>query len=175
MAVKPKRRGRPRKPGPRTDSGQLSRASGPPPDETARQARMRIFGVSEKDASTPEAATFIGRLTLLGDLSKEQYQAIERFLSIREQYRRGVGVPDSLANFTGGPSPAYDEDEAIKRFQKVKDRHMGAMRTIDDLAISLPRDRISAAREAVITDQDAPDLIGAIRLLGNSLERFYRG
>lgn len=175
---KRKRRGRPRSDGPRTESGQLSRASGPPADETARQARQRIFGISYEDTKNPDSATFVGRLAMLGTergISREQYEAIERFLATRAQYRRGIQVPDSLANFTSGPTPIYDEEEAGKRFSKVKERHLGAVELITRLGNETRSPLIRLAFEnCIIRDIEMSYLIGEIRMIGNSLMRFYR-
>ena len=176
-----KKRGRPIKEGARTETGQLSRAkdAGSPPDETARQARVRIFGISYEDAKTAEASTFVGRLCLLGQegggITNDQYQAITKFLVNRDQYRRGIQVPDSLNNATSGAVPIFDEEEAAKRWQKVKERHLGAMSVLVHLQHSLPSEQITMARDAIINDMRAEFLIGAIRLIGNALERYFRG
>ena len=177
-----KKRGRPIKEGARTETGQLSRAKeqGSPPDETARQARVRIFGISYEDAKTAEASTFVGRLCLLGQegggITNDQYQAITKFLVNRDQYRRGIQVPDSLNNATSGAVPIFDEDEAAKRWQNVKERHLKAVETIEDLGTTVRSPLIRLAFDnCIIRDIEMPYLIGEVRMIGNSLERFYRG
>lgn len=176
-----KKRGRPIKEAARTETGQLSRAkdAGPAPDETARQARVRIFGISYEDAKTAEASTFVGRLCLLGQegggITNDQYQAITKFLVNRDQYRRGIQVPDSLNNATSGAVPIFDDEEAVKRWNKTKERHLGAMQVLVQLQHSMPTEQITMARDAIIADMQADFLIGAIRLVANCLEKFYRG
>lgn len=167
-----RKRGRPRSDGPRTPSGQLSRSTELPADQLARMKRMQLFGLEYEATKKPEAATFIGRLCLGGDISQEQYAAIDRLIITRALYQSSIAVPDSLKR-SGAASGSEQDPE---RQKALEDRYRGAMKVIEDLHTSLPRDGIIKAREqCIFMDHDHTELIGAIRLIGNALQKYYRG
>jgi hypothetical protein len=175
--------GRPLKQGvARTDSGQISRAQNPaePSDKVAREARMRIFGVSEAVASTPQAATFMGRLSLLGQagggISVDQYDALVRFSMDRESYMRAIQAPDSLVNVGEGGRSTSDEEADAEARIRSKRRYLAAREAIQAAQNENRTSNLWAAVEhIVIKNMDFSHMIGDLRLVGNALDRHYRG
>lgn len=180
------KRGRPVKPNmARTDSGQISRAKNPsdPADKVAREARMKKFknqGVTAETASTPQAATFMGRLSLMGQqgggISSDQYEALVRFSLDRESYMKSVMAPDSLVRTgEGGPSSIDEESDTESRL-RIKKRY-GAAR--DAIQAAQNENRMAnlwaAVEHIVIKDLDFSHMIGDLRLVGNALHRHYQG
>lgn len=175
--------GRPIKEGvARTDSGQISRAKNPgdPADKVAREARMRIFGVDAEVASTPQAATFVGRLSLMGQqgggISSDQYEALIRFSMDRESYMKAIMAPDSLVNVgEGGPS-SYDEEADAESRNRAKRRYTSARDAIQAAQNENRMANLWAAVEHIlIKDMNFSHMIGDLRLVGNALHRHYQG
>jgi len=170
--------GRPCKPGPRTESGQLSRAANaanePSPDIVARVARMKIFGVTYEESRNPDLSTFIGRLFLGKELTTEQLTSLDKFIVCHAQYRSAIQVPDSLANRSTGRASTLDDEEQGKQFRKLEARYKGAVQTLVQLQSSMPTEHITFAREnCILRDQQHTQCIGAIRLIANALERYW--
>lgn len=163
----------------RTDSGAISRAKAPgeAPDKLARDARMKMFGVDAKDASTAQAATVMGRLSLLGTagggISPDQYEALERFSACREQYMLSINAPDSLLSKGHGGSTGFDDAE---HKAKVKSRYFAARAAIQRAQNEHPGSNLWAVVQFVVIDnQDLSYMIGDLRIVGNALVRHYQG
>ncbi len=100
--------GRPRKAGvKRTKSGRASEARSALSENAAGIAlRMKVFGLSEQDARDQKAATYVGRLCLVGrrnnadGISEAQYEAALAWREAYEGFQRAVKSPDALR--TGG-------------------------------------------------------------------------
>jgi len=163
----------------RTDSGQISRAKvpGEAPDKVARDARIKMFGVDAKDASTAQAATFMGRLSLMGTqgggISADQYEALVRFAACREQYMLSINAPDSL--LTKGQGGASGEDDAEHK-ARLKARYFSARAAIQQAQDEHPGSNLWAVVQFVVIDnQDLSYMIGDLRIVGNALMRHYQG
>lgn len=64
--------------------------------QTAIEARVRLFGLSEAAARLPESATTIGRMHLRKQISQDQLYAAHWYIEKRNAYHRAVGaVPDT--------------------------------------------------------------------------------
>jgi hypothetical protein len=98
------RAGRKRKAGvKRTASGRISRSKDAYQEHLPGvETRMRIFGLSEKDARDQKAETPIGRMQLRGDLSTPQYEAAQEVIRLREAFQRAVKSPDAMRSSGGG-------------------------------------------------------------------------
>lgn len=162
----------------RTDGGRISRAQNPaePPDRVAREARMRLFDVPANDASKGEAATVMGRWSLLGQegggISQDQYEALKRFSNDRERYMMSVEAPDSLRSREGGGSGSGDEGWKAS----AKRAYFSAREAIQRKQNESPGSNLwSVVQFVVIEDLHFPHMIGDLRLVGNSLHRHYQG
>lgn len=155
----------------RTDNGRISRAANAneAPDKVAREARMRLHGISKEDASQPEAGTVIGRMKLSGELSRAQYEGLTRYSMTRERYMLAMGVPDSLRTRSGGVmNVAPDESDigAVEAWGKVS----GAV----SAAQSQSNGNLVAALNFMVTkDEYYPHMTGDLRIVSNALVRHY--
>ena len=163
----------------RTDTGRISRAAGPgeAPDKVARDARMKILGVDAEHASKPEAATFIGRLSLLGTagggISPDQYEALTRFALCREQYMLSINAPDSLLRKGQGGASGHDDPESKAR---IKARYFAAREAIQRAQNENPGSNLWAVvQHIIVSDLDFSYMIGDLRIVGNALVRHYQG
>ena len=101
--------GRPRKEGkPRNDAGRIkhgySDSHDKDPAQTAREARQRVFGVSEVVAMRNDIGSALGRLKMAGNehgISPEQYAAGDAWEKLFRQY---VRIREGLS--PDAPSPA---------------------------------------------------------------------
>lgn len=178
-----RKRGRPVKPDmARTDAGRISRAKEPaePSDKVAREARMKIFGVCAEDASTAEAATVIGRWSIIGvkggGISRDQYEALTRFAIGREQYMGSIQAPDSLRSKGGAGSSSLDEVQDAESKGRIKRRYLAARKAIQDAQNECPGSNLWAVLQYIVIDNmDFSNMIGDTRILGNALHRHYQG
>lgn len=178
-----KQRGRPIKADvARTDSGRISRSQNPsePADKVAREARMKIFGVDASIASTPQAATFMGRLSLLGQqgggISTDQYDALVRFSMDRESYMRSIMAPDSLVVAGAGGRTSIDDEEDAESRLRCKRRYDAARLAIQAAQNEHRSSNLWAVVDfIIIKNLDFSHMIGDLRLVGNALHRHYQG
>jgi len=171
--------GRKKQPGvKRTASGRKSRSS-----EAYQEniepilTRMRLFGLTEKDARDQKAATFIGRLQLTKAVSQAQYDAAQEYLAVREAFQRAVKSPDALRTGSGGgdqgESPTYAEwcQRAIKRYE-------AANKAIMDEQCLFPnrgRNLLAGLDYIVCRGETHWHLVGDCRLALNALVHHFSG
>lgn len=126
--------GRKKQPGvKRTASGRKSRAHDAYQENLEPiLTRMRLFGLSEKDARDQKASTFIGRLNLMHAITLDQYHAAQDYLRVREAFQRAVKSPDALRSSNGGgdqgESPTYAAwcRNAIAKYEQANKAIMDA-------------------------------------------------
>lgn len=110
----------------RTASGRKSRAASADtmhldPIET----RMRLFKLSREQAHNQKAETVIGRLCLTGKVTEDQYLAAQKYIGLREAFKRAVKAPDALRSGSGGgdqgESDGYAEwcQDAIRHYESA--------------------------------------------------------
>jgi len=174
MASKRKKGGRPRKQGvKRYPCGQIHH------DEIERAAvhtvietRMRMYGMTEKQARDPMAGTAIGRLCMGKEISIDQYDVAAKYLAIRSAYLRGIGAPsdghDPRPEYAGSGGSHEDFVRLAKSnyeaAHEVIKSHMFAERS--------PNGTV-ALDMIVVRDVDAPHLVGDLRTLLNVLSRHF--
>lgn len=179
-------KGRKRKAGAREPSGKLSRAI--EAQDAHREpiaARMRRYGLIEEDARSQMAATYLGRLRLLGQkkggierggISEDQYEAGVQYakddVSVAKALMspRGLGVPED--GFT-----ASGDDERYTAFcRQVIARHKAANAAVASLQ---ERDGYrgktisDALRYIVLSDLELPHLVPGLKLALDELAVFY--
>jgi hypothetical protein len=110
----------------RTASGRKSRAAIADvahldPIET----RMRLFKLNREQAHNQKAETVTGRLCLTGVVTEDQYLAAQKYIGLREAFKRAVKAPDALRTGSGGgdagESPGYAEwcQDAIRHYENA--------------------------------------------------------
>ncbi|WP_174804369.1 hypothetical protein [Martelella limonii] len=168
-----RKRGRPRKEGPRTDSGQLSRAK-EDPRKVAVEARMRLFGLSKHAASKQEANSVIGRMEQRGEIMYRQYEALREYHRLATAYKRRIGAPDSLCSSSAGPvieMSEEDEEQSMKALRKRYDEANAAVRAV--MREGGFSNGFKVIEWMVFRDIEMPHLVGVLRLVANGLARNF--
>lgn len=172
-------RGRPRKTGvKRTKSGQISRAAGAYNENAdAIALRMRVFGLTEKEARDQKAATYVGRLCLAGmrsttdGITEAQYDAATAFRDAYQNFQKAVKSPDALATGNGGASGAegagYETwcQRAIAKWEGIQK----AIQTEQGFHENRGANMWAALDYLVGRDQQHPHMVGDLRLALNAV------
>lgn len=171
--------GRKRKAGvKRTASGRPSRAADAYQENLEPiLTRMRLFGLSEKDARDQKASTFIGRLQLTKAVSQAQYDAAQTWLEVREHYQRAIKSPDALRSSggggDGGESASYPAwcQQAIKRYDAADKAIMAEQQ----IYANRGRNLFAALDYIVARGEIQWHLVGDCRLALNALVHHFSG
>ncbi|WP_108459180.1 hypothetical protein [Devosia naphthalenivorans] len=172
-------KGRPRKTGvKRTKSGQISRAASAYNENAdAIALRMRVFGLTEKEARDQKAATYVGRLCLAGmrgttdGITRDQYDAAMSFREAYENFQRAVKSPNALATGTGGASgaegPGYEQwcQNAIRKWDRIQQ----AVQTEQGYHEHRGSNMWAALDYLVSRDEQHPHMVGDLRLALNAI------
>ena len=172
-------KGRPRKTGvKRTPSGRATRAGAVPANMDAILLRMRMFGLSEKDARDQKAATFIGRLNLTDKkalISNAQYDAAVAFLEVYDRYKRAIGAPDASKQ-SGGVGGGESTDEYATWCQNAKAKYDAAIEAVryeQGLHINRGANLYAALDYLVCRDEQHWHMVGDCRLALNALAHHF--
>lgn len=185
-------KGKGRRPGPRTPSGQLSRAKAArewitthnekAAMETVVAARQRLFGLSEKDTKEGYAGSVVGRLRLAKVIRRDQYDAAIKYLEVRNAYQRAIGAvpdftqpPDERAAPRVRDGRILSPDEAWQDFvQGAKRAHARMLRVLGDLIATERSPAPMAALDAILVkDCHEPSLVGPLRSALNALGKHF--
>lgn len=172
------RRGRPRIEGKlREPNGRISRAANPPA-LAALQARAFHAGLSLEQAKDPRAETYLGRLAIFGrgdGLSRDQYEAAQQFLLLRNDYQKALLSPGAYYEATGTHLNADNMAEYQAWAARVKKRYAAALKAVQEAQMDNGRENLYAALQYVVIDnRELPYLLGAARLLLNALHRHFK-
>ncbi|MGB3389468.1 MAG: hypothetical protein WBA88_15955 [Pseudaminobacter sp.] len=143
----------------------------------ALKARARHTGLPVEQAKDQKASTFIGYLSLIGPrdgISGDQYDAAIEFRDLRSAYLRAIKAPGAEYE----PHAGGSEGEVSEEYEDWCDRTIktyGECRKAIQEAQNASRENLWAALDlVVIQDQRLHHMIGATRILCNSLARFFR-
>lgn len=178
--AKHKRKGRPRKEHlPRTESGQLSRGRGrvaaEAVDRVATEARTRLFGISNSAARDQKAGTALGRLSLSGEISRRQYMAGERILSLRSNYLTALSAPKGPEQIWDSAAfTSTDEEQHAAWCRAVIAAYDAAIRAMVAAGWQHRNSNLIGAVDSIIyRDQPLQHLVGDLRLALNALARHF--
>ena len=139
---------------------------------TVREARQRVFGLSETKATEPDAVDILGRMYLAGEISQRQKEAGDRYAEIRRNYRKAIlarrlpsaGDLDRQRGHddSDGTDPAYVV--WCERSIAAYDRLWSALRDCGE-PLAIP------VLDGVIDDQPLWDFIGVLRIALNTIAR----
>lgn len=139
---------------------------------TAREARMRVFGIAAEDTMNPDTATVPGRLKRAKVINAGQLKAAYRYEACVMAYRAVIGVPK--AGQGGHPAEFLASEQ--ERYERAKARYDGAVAAVlAENAIHANRGcNMPAALEIIVLrDQDVPHLHGDLRLGLNALAHYF--
>lgn len=184
------RRGPKRKSGKRTASGRLSQK---PADVVARlteahdreeremlstglDARIRVFGIDPNHSRDQMAGSVVGRLTLSGELSRQQYDAAQSWLTDLRNYRQVIAAPKGMGavdlNAVRGDST---DIERVAWYRRCCDRMEAARKAIQtEQDILRLKANLWAALDLMLdSDLMLPHLVGDLRHALNALAHHY--
>ncbi len=172
-------KGRPRKMGvKRTASGRATRAGAVPANMEAILLRMKMFGLSEKDARDQKAATFIGRLNLTDKkslISNAQYDAAVAFLEVYDKYKRAIGAPDASKQ-SGGVGGGEATEDYARWCQAAKTKYDAAIEAIrveQGIYENRGANLYAALDYLVCRDEQHWHMVGDCRLALNALAHHF--
>lgn len=176
------KRGRPKMEGvAREPNGRISRSGigHGPADVVALDARMRHTGLPADKARDQKAATFIGYLNLIGPrdgLSDDQYEGATSFLSLRNGYLRAIKAPNAMVdNQVSGGAGDEISDAYAEWVANTKERYHECRKAIQEAQNENRHANLWAALDLIIIqDQAVHHMIGDLRVVCNSLARFFR-
>lgn len=138
---------------------------------TAREARIRVFGVEAQDTMNPDTATVPGRLKRAKVINAGQLKAAYRYEACVTAYRSAIGVPKPGA--AEGFRPVYLATEQ-ERYDRAKARYDGAVDAIlAENALHRGCNMPAALELIVLRDVDVPHLHGDLRLALNALAHYF--
>lgn len=173
-------KGRPRKTGvKRTKSGRISQAAGDYAENLDPiQTRMRLYGLSEKDARDQKAATYIGRLYLTGELGKRphsdaMWDAAQEYLRVYEAFQRAVKSPDALRSGAGGGDQG-ESDNYAGWCQSAIERHENAVKAVRrEQELHRGANMWAALDYIIVRNEQHPYMVGDARLALNCLAHHF--
>lgn len=184
------KRGPKRKAGKRTASGRLSQSSGEviarltdAHDREERdtlsvglEARVRVWGIDPMQSRDQMAGSVVGRLTLAGELTRQQYDAAQSWLTDLRVYRRAIAAPKGMGavdiNAIRGDSTDIERVEWYRRCCNRMQAARAALQAEQD-ALRLKANLWAAIDLMLDSDLMLRHLVGDLRLALNALARHY--
>jgi hypothetical protein len=158
------RKGRKRRSGYRTPSGDLARQKRPD-DRLLAAMQPHRRQLPEKDRLSEKAVTVLGRLNLFGRITDEQAEAGRKYAAGVNAYRAVIGSMDPLMSPAPGFGKGMSDEEAIRR----KEAYDAAF----ELLSQLGNRPIRAVNKAAVYENTAYGAIDDLRLGLNALVRHY--
>ncbi|WEK05753.1 MAG: hypothetical protein P0Y65_05720 [Candidatus Devosia phytovorans] len=162
----------------RTKSGAISRAAGAYNENAdAIALRMRVFGLSEKDARDQKAATFIGRLCMAGrrnttdGITEAQYEAATEYLAAYANFQKAVKSPNALRTGSGGgdQGESADYDSRCRRWVQKFEAIQAAVQQEQGFHENRGSNMWAAIDYLLIRDEQHSHMIGDLRLALNAV------
>ena len=172
----------------REPNGRASRAR-EPIDKLALEARAKMLGITVLDAKNQLAATFIGRLDMQFEawekrgpkdkprpaecLSSREYSAAIRFLDLYNDRLKVVQAEG--AQYDHRPSGRTDIEAHEEWGAKINQEYVTVRKAIEAAQGENRTENLWAALDyCILRDQPMSHMIGALRILCNSLARHWK-
>ncbi|WP_254475260.1 hypothetical protein [Bartonella sp. B1098] len=168
------KRGRPRIEGCiREPNGRISRTKMPrdPIDKLAIEMRVKHFGLTIEEAKNPLSGTYIGRLYLQGNLNQDQYDAAQKYLEVRNDYLCAKTLPSAIYN----EMPSSSDEAAREKWVEFATKQFFNMQEVIKETQHLYRQHnfYAALQYLVVEDQPLPHLIPSLRIVLNTLQKYF--
>jgi hypothetical protein len=143
--------------------------------QVAKEARQRVFGVSEADSATELAGTVCGRLFLAREITQQQLDAAKAFAETYATYQRAMNSPRppkavEIGGITGGGAL---RDISPEQHVKAKERWDAAVKVLVEANHYHPGSIYAACDYLALRDELHPHMVGDFRVGMNSLARHY--
>ena len=150
---------------------------------TALMARWRVHKVPMDKLRDQMAGSYIGRLCLSGELTQQQYDAAQAYLSDRRDYHMAIDAPKQMGAVDLNAVHGRNHHENIKRSEQAIVRFLGEKRDGSGGATGAIRgaqtilgnrgNLYAAVDLCVAKDIDLHHMVGDVRLALNALVRHY--
>lgn len=142
---------------------------------TALMARLRVHKVPMEKLRDQMAGSYIGRLCLSGELSQQQYDAAQAYLSDRRDYHMAIDAPKQMGAVDLNAVHGRNHHENIGRSQQAVARFMAAEAAVQNAQniIGLRGNLYAAIALCVVADVDLHHMVGDVRLALNALAKHY--
>ncbi|WP_455466924.1 hypothetical protein [Bartonella sp. B39] len=154
-------------------NGRISQVKMPhdPIDKLAIEMRAKRFGLTIEDAKNPLAGTYIGRLCLQGALTRDQYDAAQKYLEVRNNYLCSKGLPGAIYD----EMPTTSDEAARKKWVEFATKQFFNMQEVIKETQHLYRQHnfYAALQYLVIEDQELPYLVNSLRIALNALLKHF--
>lgn len=164
----------------REPNGRVSRSGMDhgPADIVALDARRRHLGLTRDQAKDQKAGTFIGYLNLIGPrdgLSNNQYEAATNYLGLHDAYLRAINAPGRVLDGEMGTPTSEVSDAYVDWVIDTKEIYADCRKAIQEAQNQNRGSNLWAALDlCIIQDQHFHHMVGDLRILCNSLARFFR-
>lgn len=142
---------------------------------TALMARWRVHHVPMEKLRDQMAGSYIGRLCLSGELSQQQYDAAQAYLSDRRDYHMAIDAPKQMGAVDLNAVHGRNHHENIGRSQQAVARFMAAEAAVQNAQniIGLRGNLYAAISLCVVGEVDLHHMVGDLRLALNALAKHY--
>lgn len=178
-----------RKNGPREKNGRISRAKNPGMNETQRAepademtleirakhlaAQWGVKVASMQEARNPMLGTFIGVLHVRKELSREQYDAGQRVLDLRNLEMKRIACENAIYERFGFSSGVLSPEQFDERQRAISAVWGDFKRSIQSAQNEHRGNLWAALQYCLYEDQSFPHMIGDLRLALNVAHRFF--
>lgn len=142
---------------------------------TALMARWRVHQVPMEKLRDQMAGSYIGRLCLSGELTQQQYDAAQAYLSDRRDYHMAIDAPKQMGAVDLNAVHGRNHHENVGRSQQAVSRFMAAEAAVQSAQniIGLHGNLYAAISLCVVGEVDLHHMVGDVRLALNALARHY--
>lgn len=143
--------------------------------QVAKEARQRVFGVSEADSATDRAGTVCGRLCLTGEITGDQLEAAKAFAATYSAYQRAMNSPRppkavEIGGITGGGAL---NDITPEQHTKALKQWDAAKRALVEANMYHHGSIYAACDYLALRDELHLHMLGDLRVGLNALARHY--
>ena len=157
--MKAKRRGPKYKAGVRREAnGRASRSYKPTEDATvvAREARQRVYNLTQAQSTHEQAGTAVGRLWLSGAITTAEREAGDRYRELHDRAMKAIKAPVGLAV---GAGPSSDGDLVTDEYIDWAIKATAHWRTLQDALQDISCRH--AIERLIVSDEDCPSAAAA--------------
>ncbi|WP_144753903.1 hypothetical protein [Bartonella saheliensis] len=142
-----------------------------PVNQLAIEMRAKRFCLTIEEAKNPLVGTYVGRLCLKAVLTKDQYDAAQKYLEVRNDYSCAKGLPSAV--YDEMPS-SCDEEAREKWVERATEQFSNIQEVIRETQCFYRQYNLHAALQyLVVEDQELPHLVSSLRIALNALQKYF--
>jgi len=137
----------------------------------ALNARRRVHGLTRADAGQPRSGDLLGRLSLSGEINREQYEAGLRYVELRQDYDRAMLAQRLVVPGDPLSGPGHDDRDGTDPAYRAWIRHTSARHAQVRRALRECHDPLAqmVLDGIVLEHREMWNFIGTLRLALNAV------